>query len=1081
MRLQHCVQVLQLLGVGRMRRPRVKRGHVDLWRHHALADVAGGVPDPSDATAHAGGEVVANVAEDDDAAPRHVLAAMVPGAFHHGPSPRVAHGEALRGDTADEADAGGRAVERRVADDDVLLRLETCGQRRLGRVHDDGASAEALAEVVLRVSLQLQEDAAQREGPEGLAGGALELGVARARRQAVAPALVELVGQQGAQGAVDVRELVAVAVRGVAEAEGRLERLQQVAVLHRLRDHEVVLAIQLPALDLPDLPRVRQQVRRHQHGAELQRRVAERRVHAQCLRAADGVVYGPEAHLREEHAHLLRDQHQVVHDVLRHTFELLAEDGVLRGDAHRAGVEVALPHHDAAHGDEGGCGEAEALGPEQRSDHHVAARAQLAVGLQGHAPTEAVQHQGLVRLREADFPRGAGVLDARPLRRAGAAVAPADEDVVGLALRHAGGDDADADLAHELHADGSLGVRVLEVEDELREVLDGVDVMVRRRRDEADALGGAARRGDVAGDLGARQLAALAGLGALRHLDLQLLRVGEVLHRHAEAARGDLLNGGLHGVAFGRGLVADGVLTALARVGEAADAVHRLRERRVGLHGDGAVGHGPGAEALHDLARGLHGLEGDRGAAVLARRLEVQLTAEGRGLHERVVQRGEGRVGRTGIRTCRLLQLRDHQRVVDVLLRQLALAPMVLALIEEALPDATARGIATLVHCEDAEAELLEAVAAELAGDAAEAHVHDLAAEADGVGDLRPLVAPQRRDAHLRHDLQQPLAHGLLVALEHLDIRLADLVRQLALLPELQQGLICHVGADGVGAKGEQKRVVRDLIRVSAVDNERDLRAKLLRDEGVVHRAADEQRRELHPVVADRVVGEHDDLATLRHSVDGLAAEAGEVALQAGRALLSRERRLQGPDPPLLEDAANLGQRLELVREEAGVLQPQAVAVLGRRPRKNVLLGANPARDGHHDGLADGVDRRVRDLREELVEVVEDRAGLAGEARQGRVVAHAAQRLLPIAAHRHQQQVEGLACVAKGPQGRAPARGVEAGNRRVLRQGLHELRHADALLGHPLAPRLRHGQLLLHLSVAHEAALSEVGPQHLAG
>lgn len=64
--------------------------------------------------------------------------------------------------------------------------------------------------------------------------------------------------------------------------------------------------------------------------------------------------------------------------------------------------------------------------------------------------------------------------------------------------------------------------------------------MVRRRRDEADALGGAARRGDVAGDLGARQLAALAGLGALRHLDLQLLRVGEVLHRHAEAARGDL-------------------------------------------------------------------------------------------------------------------------------------------------------------------------------------------------------------------------------------------------------------------------------------------------------------------------------------------------------------------------------------------------------------------------------------------------------------------------------------------------------------------------------------------------------------
>ena len=37
--------------------------------------------------------------------------------------------------------------------------------------------------------------------------------------------------------------------------------------------------------------------------------------------------------------------------------------------------------------------------------------------------------------------------------------------------------------------------------------------------------------------LAARQLAALAGLGALRHLDLDLVRVREVVGRDAEAAR----------------------------------------------------------------------------------------------------------------------------------------------------------------------------------------------------------------------------------------------------------------------------------------------------------------------------------------------------------------------------------------------------------------------------------------------------------------------------------------------------------------------------------------------------------------
>ena len=42
------------------------------------------------------------------------------------------------------------------------------------------------------------------------------------------------------------------------------------------------------------------------------------------------------------------------------------------------------------------------------------------------------------------------------------------------------------------------------------------------------------------GDEGA--LARLARLGALRHLDLQLVGVGEVPDRHAEPARGDLLD-----------------------------------------------------------------------------------------------------------------------------------------------------------------------------------------------------------------------------------------------------------------------------------------------------------------------------------------------------------------------------------------------------------------------------------------------------------------------------------------------------------------------------------------------------------
>src|SRR3546814_6782136 len=88
--------------------------------------------------------------------------------------------------------------------------------------------------------------------------------------------------------------------------------------------------------------------------------------------------------------------------------------------------------------------------------------------------------------------------------------------MVGLRLRHAGRHRAHTDLGDEFYADPGLWVDVLQVMDELRQILDGIDVVVRRRRDQADARCGMAHLRDRLVDLVAGKLAALAGLGTLR-------------------------------------------------------------------------------------------------------------------------------------------------------------------------------------------------------------------------------------------------------------------------------------------------------------------------------------------------------------------------------------------------------------------------------------------------------------------------------------------------------------------------------------------------------------------------------------
>ena len=223
------------------------------------------------------------------------------------------------------------------------------------------------------------------------------------------------------------------------------------------------------------------------------------------FRLADHLLELAEAERGHELAHLLGDEEEVIDHVLGLALELGAQHRVLRGDADRAGVQVTLAHHDAAGRDQRcGC-KAELVGTEQRADDNVAPGSHAAVDLHGDAPAQAVQHERLVRLSEADLPGGARVLDRCERGGAGAALEAGDRHVVGARLGDAGRNRADADLGDELHRDLARRVDVLQVEDELRQIFDRVDVVVRRWRDEADAGRRVAHLGDRRIDLVVRE------------------------------------------------------------------------------------------------------------------------------------------------------------------------------------------------------------------------------------------------------------------------------------------------------------------------------------------------------------------------------------------------------------------------------------------------------------------------------------------------------------------------------------------------------------------------------------------------
>ncbi len=1067
--------------MARLQRSLLLGGQHRLQRHHrrvaAAGEAAVRIEHVGHAAAHARGEIPAGLSQHHDGAAGHVFAAVIAGALHHRGDARVAHAEALAGDAGEEGLAGDAAVEHGVADDDVLVGpAAEVG----GGTDDDAAARQALADVVVAFAGEVQGDAAGEEGAEALAGGAGQRDHDAVVGQAlVAVAAGDLVREHGTAAAIDVPDR-RLDDHPFAAEDGRLRLRDQRVVESAGQSVVLLLAMmpdRLPVLDVEDPGEVQATGLPVIDGGALVEQVG----------AADQIVEAADAHRRHQLAHFLGDEEEVIDHVLGLAGEFLAQRRILGGHAHRAGVEVALPHHDAARDHQRRGGETELVGAEQRADQHVPAGLQLAVDLDADASAQPVQDQGLLGLGQTQFPRRAGVLDRGDRRGAGAAVVAGDHHVVGLGLGDAGGDGTHADFGDQLDRDRGPGVGVLQVVDQLRQVLDRIDVVVRRRRDQADAGHRMAQLPDVLGDLVSGQLAALAGLGALGHLDLDLLGAGEILCGDAEAPRGDLLDLGAQRVAglqfqvaldppgaddLGELLaalqhpVAVGVLAALAGVRLAADAVHGDGQQGVRLGRDRAQRHGAGGEALDDFA----GLLDLRDRHRRTRRLELEQAAQGQLPAALVVDEGSVLlVGRGIAGPGGVLQLGDRVRRPRMLL---AADPVGIfaAGIEhggehrvgaEGLPVTTDRLLRDLEH-----ADALDA-----AGGAGEILIDEAALQADRLENLRPGVGHVGGDAHLRHHLAQALAHRLG---EVLDVLLGFLGIAVGEIGERVQR---QVGMHGFRAVAAQQRKVMHLARRAGLDHQTGAGAQALLDQVLMHRRGGEQRRDRHVIGIDAPIRDDQDVVPGTHRVLGFGHQRGQPRLDAGAApgLGVGDVDFAGAELAAGEalDVADLG---HVAVGEHRLRHLQADRRIDVRHPEEIGLRPDEGGQRGDDLLADRIDRRIGHLREELLEVVVEGLVPGGEHRQRRIVAHRAQRFLAALRHRPEDELDVLLRVAEGLLA-VEQRRRRIGHRRAVAIDLVQL---DADLLDPFAVGLGVGQRVLELLVVDDPPLDQVDQEHLA-
>jgi hypothetical protein len=123
-----------------------------------------------------------------------------------------------------------------------------------------------------------------------------------------------------------------------------------------------------------------------------------------------------------------------------------------------------------------------------------------------------------------------------PGRSTGAAIMTGDGDVISLGLGHPGRHRAHSNLGHQFDRDRCARIAVFKVVNQLRQVFNRINIVMRRRRNQPDTGYRKTQARDVVGDLVARQLTALTRLGTLRHFDLNLISADQVFGRDTKPA-----------------------------------------------------------------------------------------------------------------------------------------------------------------------------------------------------------------------------------------------------------------------------------------------------------------------------------------------------------------------------------------------------------------------------------------------------------------------------------------------------------------------------------------------------------------
>src|SRR6266404_6526294 len=164
-----------------------------------------------------------------------------------------------------------------------------------------------------------------------------------------------------------------------------------------------------------------------------------------------------------------------------------------------------------------------------------------------------------------------------------------------------------------------------------------------------------------------------------------------------------------------------------------------------------------------------------------------------------------------------------------------------------------------------------------------------------------------------------------------------------------------------------------------------------------------ECRRDRSLARAHLAVTQHENAASSRDGFGSRVTQFVDRQFQRVDTTSDREERVQSDR--VQSWIGHTAQRGHCLLRENRLSDAKLLGVLGRL-LEQISLRPKIHGEGHHELLANGIDRGIRDLREHLAEVREEQLRTTRQYRERRVVPHGSSGLLPRITHRSKNHLD---------------------------------------------------------------------------